>query len=93
MKMFTGLFLMVVLLNPATIFCGEGSKTDENDFNDYWYAGKAEITRYELQQARYGELRKGDAVLIFVTEDFLTDKQVKYEFGDSGKATSVLKLN
>ncbi len=62
-------------------------------FNDYWYSGKAEITRYELEQARYGEMRKGDAVLIFVTEDFLDDKQVKYEFGDREHAVPVLKLN
>lgn len=64
------------------------------EFNDYWYAGKAELTRYKLEQARYGEIHKGDAVLIFVTEDFLTDKQVKFEGGDrKGNVASVLKLN
>ncbi len=72
---------------------GQPVATDQNAFNDYWYAGKAEITRYALQQARYGELRNGDAVLIFVTEPFLKDKQVKYEFGDDAQAVSVLKLN
>lgn len=66
---------------------------DREAFNQYWYAGKAELTRYELEQARYGEIHKGEAVLIFVTEDFLTDKQVKYEFGDRQNATSALKLN
>ncbi|MFQ5652976.1 MAG: septum formation inhibitor Maf [bacterium] len=66
---------------------------DGHDFGEYWYAGEAELTRYELEQARYGEIRKGDAVLIFVTEDFLSDKQVKYEFGDKASAVSVLKLN
>lgn len=65
----------------------------DNDFNSYWYAGKAEITRYELDQARYGEMRKGDAVLIFVTEDFRADKQVKYEGGDRDNVISVLKMN
>ena len=62
------------------------SETDENtvsknelsrEFKEYWYAGKAEITSYELEQARYGELRKGNAVLIYVTEPFLSEKQVK----------------
>ncbi len=67
--------------------------TDRDAFNKYWYAGQAEITRYELDQARYGEIRKGDAALIFVTEPFLTDKQVKHEFGDSKNSTSILKLN
>jgi len=64
------------------------------EFKDYWYAGKAELTRYKLEQARYGEIHQGDAVLIFVTEDFLTDQQVKYEgHGPDDHAASVMKLN
>ena len=46
-------------------------------WKEYWYSGKAEITSYDLEQARYGELRKGEAVLVFVTEDFLPEEQVK----------------
>lgn len=64
------------------------------EFSDYWYGGKAELTRYKLEQVRYGEIHEGDAVLIFVTEDFLADKQVKFEGGEhSDKVKSVLKLN
>ncbi|RZV56984.1 MAG: hypothetical protein EX254_10495 [Flavobacteriaceae bacterium] len=67
---------------------------DRNAFNDYWYAGNAELTRYELEQSRYGELHKGHAVLIFVTEDFNTKDQVKHERGGKGPdVQSVLKLN
>ncbi len=67
---------------------------DSKDFNDYWYSGEAELTRYQLEQARYGEVHKGDAVLIFVTEDFWTDKQVKYEGGKrTNKVQPILKLN
>jgi len=63
-------------------------------FNDYWYDGKAELSRYQLSQNRYGELHEGEAVLIFVTEDFLTEKQVKYEGGThKEEIASVLKLN
>lgn len=62
-------------------------------FNDYWYSGKAELTRYKLEQSRYGEVHEGDAVLIFVTEDFRTDKQVKYEGGDRKNVAPILKLN
>lgn len=62
-------------------------------FGRYWYQGKAELTRYELNQARYGEMHKGEAVLIFVTEPFLPDKQVKLERGDPSKGVTVLKLN
>jgi len=63
-----------------------------DDFAKYWYSGNAELNHYDLEQSRYGETRKGDAVLIYVTEDFLSDKQVKKERGEE-KAFSVLKLN
>ncbi|EPR73465.1 hypothetical protein ADIWIN_1495 [Winogradskyella psychrotolerans RS-3] len=63
-----------------------------DDFKNYWYNGEAEITSYKLEQARYGELREGTAVLVFVTEDFLPDAQVK---ADSYRENNipVLKLN
>ncbi|MEM9546607.1 MAG: hypothetical protein AAGA77_11585 [Bacteroidota bacterium] len=64
-----------------------------SEFNDYWYSGEAELTRYDLQQARYGEIHKGEAVLIFVTEEFRKDKQVKYEGGDRKNVVPILKLN
>jgi hypothetical protein len=64
-------------------------------FKDYWYSGMAEINVYNLEQARYGEVRDGKAVLIFVSEDFSKSKQVKL---DNPEATgndkvNVLKLN
>ena len=62
------------------------------EFKDYWYAGDAEISSYSLKQARYGEIRDGHAVLIFVTEPFLADKQVKADRSNPGNV-SVLKLN
>jgi hypothetical protein len=61
-------------------------------FNDYWFAGEAEISSYKLEQARYGEIRKGQAVLVFVTEDFLPEIQVKAN-NYSKKNIPVLKLN
>ncbi|SFC19695.1 hypothetical protein SAMN04487891_10770 [Flagellimonas taeanensis] len=63
-----------------------------DEFKQYWYAGNAEITSYVLEQARYGELRDGHAVLIYVTEPFLPGKQVKAD-GKSPDNISVLKLN
>ncbi|WP_299117323.1 septum formation inhibitor Maf [uncultured Winogradskyella sp.] len=62
------------------------------DFNDYWYTGEAEITSYKLEQARYGEVRDGKAVLVFVTEDFLPEIQVKAD-NYSKENIPVLKLN
>jgi hypothetical protein len=66
-----------------------------DEFGDYWYQGKAEITSYELSQARYGESHPGHAVLIFVTEDFSATKQVKLDRPDKNPddAVKVLKLN
>lgn len=76
------------------------SKTEEiapktilsEDFKNYWYNGEAEISSYKLEQVRYGEIREGKAVLVFVTEDFLPDTQVK---ADNYSETNipVLKLN
>ncbi len=68
------------------------SKPLSKPFKDYWYAGEAEITSYELEQARYGELRPGSAVLIYVTEPFVQGKQVKADQRDPSNI-SVLKLN
>jgi hypothetical protein len=63
-------------------------------FNKYWYAGEAEITSYELQQARYGELRKGHSVMVFVTEPFSRAKQVKLDrVTQSSDNVTVMKLN
>lgn len=64
-----------------------------NDLDPYWYQGKAEVSSYELQQSRYGEIHPGYAVLVFVTEDFLTDKQVKNESYKSKSSTKILKTN
>jgi hypothetical protein len=64
-------------------------------FGDYWYQGKAEITSYELQQVRYGEVHEGHAVLIYVTEDFSRSRQVKLDdpAGAGRDAVKVMKLN
>lgn len=63
-----------------------------DSFKDYYYSGEAEISVYNLSQARYGELRKGQASLIFVTEPFNPTKLVKSD-NASEKDVSVLKLN
>ena len=62
-------------------------------FNQYWNQGKAEITAYQLNQARYGELRDGRAVLIFVTEPFSETLQVKKNNATPENSIPVLKLN
>jgi hypothetical protein len=58
---------------------------------DFWFDG-AEVSSFKLDQSRYGKNHPGHAELIFVTEPFLTARQVKDERGRTG-STSVLKLN
>lgn len=62
------------------------------EFKAYWYAGEAEISSYKLEQARYGEMREGTAVLVYVTEDFLPEIQVKADY-QNPENIPVLKLN
>jgi hypothetical protein len=67
-----------------------------NLFNDYWYSGKAELTGYKLEQNRYGEIRNGHSVMVFVTEPFSAKKQVKLDYPNQAEDTDnipVLKLN
>jgi hypothetical protein len=67
----------------------------DNNFNAYWYAGKAEINSYDYFIDRYDQPRKGYAVMVFVTEDFSKSKHVKLD--DPAKAgddrVPVLKIN
>ena len=62
------------------------------EFEKYWYNGEAEISSFQLTQARYGELREGKAAMIFVTEPFSVSKLVKAD-QPTDKDISVLKLN
>lgn len=62
------------------------------DFKTYWFNGTAEISSFKLTQSRYSEPRDGEAMLIYVTEDFLIDKQVKAN-QKSNKSKLALKLN
>ncbi|MCH4823291.1 septum formation inhibitor Maf [Gramella lutea] len=90
----TAFFLGSILILAS---CARSSQEKKSlnlsqEFKDYWYSGTAEITSYELEQARYGEIRTGEAVLIYVTEDFLPEEQVKANSSES-ENISVLKLN
>ncbi|WP_430412761.1 septum formation inhibitor Maf [Kordia sp.] len=80
---------------PPTIAVAEESnpaQATSEAFKKYWYSGTAELTSFELAQNRYGEIHKGTSVLIYVTEDFNPEKQVK---ADQKRANNVpiLKLN
>ena len=87
------LLLVGAILIP--VLTADPAQSRNSDFAAYWHQGKAEITSYTLEQARYGEVHKGHAVLIYVTEDFSRDKHVKLDrpaaAGDD--RVPILKLN
>lgn len=95
MKSFALISLILLVASCSPTSSQETSSTPPAGFNDYWYAGEAEITSYELQQARYGEIHSGKAVLVYVTEPFSKSKQVKLDDwrDQSADNVSVMKLN
>lgn len=78
-------------LNPSAKATFAGNKV----FDQYWYNGEAELNSYTLEQARYGEVHEGEAVLVFVTEPFSKSKQVKLDNPEANPQdeVSVMKLN
>ena len=69
--------------------------TTPDEFADYWFQGKAELTSYDLNIVQYGEERKGDALMIFVTEGISPSKQVKLDHPkvEGEDMLTVMKLN
>lgn len=90
-----GSFLIGLII--ITAFAQKGKKTEPagGDFHRLWYDGNAEVSSYILTQNRYGELHEGKAVLVFVTEDFSKQKQVKLDHPEKAGTDKlpVLKLN
>lgn len=66
-----------------------------SDFWKHWGDGHGELSGYDITYPRYGELRKGTGVAIFVTEDFSDSLRVKADPGKHPKADvyPVIKLN
>ena len=58
----------------------------------HWGDSRAELAAYDLTMPRYGELRRGTAVSIVVSERFRSDQRVKSERGGDD-TYPVLKLN
>lgn len=85
-----GLYLLLQFADSTSE--KQTSRTLSTAFKSYWFSGKAELSTYELKQARYGEYRNGKAVLIFVTEPFLKNRQLKADQADHN-SQPVLKLN
>jgi len=68
-----------------------GTRT-RDQFQDYWYNHGAELSRFSLQQMRYGEIHEGDAILVFVTEKMNPDTQIKADH-PGAQDIAILKSN
>jgi hypothetical protein len=67
----------------------------DDAFWKHWGDGRAELAGYDLTLPRYGELRRGTAVTVFVTETFSRSLRVKSDPGRHPKHDEypVMKLN
>jgi len=65
------------------------------DFWPWWGDGKGEISSYKIIAPRYGELREGWSVLVFVTEEVSRTTRIKVESVaiPANDRVPVLKLN
>jgi hypothetical protein len=84
-KLFILLCLLAYSISPATA----------QDFWSWWGDGKGELSSYKVIVSRYGELREGHSVLIFVTEDISRTTRIKVESAaiPPNDRVPVLKLN
>ena len=80
--------IFIISLFPVRGICAQINNVA---VNNYWSQGKAEVNVYEVSQNRYQENHSGQLVSVFVTEDFLTDKQVKNERYVNENSTWILK--
>jgi hypothetical protein len=81
--------------------CSPGSepaspaRPSDGEFETHWYDGLAEVNGYHWSGSRYGELRTGESVAIFVTETIGAEDHVKIDRPEEhrGPSLTVLKLN
>ncbi|MEE2830550.1 MAG: hypothetical protein VX498_15280 [Myxococcota bacterium] len=94
------LALALPLLIPLAGCAGSTAESEEAGpasqappgFWAHWGDGRAELAGYRLTQPRYGEARRGEAVLITVTEDLTRASRVKSDGGHFDEFP-VIKLN
>lgn len=88
---------MLVLLRLTTVTPSWAAEAPEfgDPFWKHWGDGRAELAGYDLETPRYGAMRKGTAVVIFVTETFSNSLRVKADPGKHAKSDEypVMKLN
>jgi len=86
------LMIAVLLLTSCGAESFETNVPTDPLAKELWHDGKAEITSYKLEQARYGEMHEGQASMIFVTEDFSKESWTKADTPTNADVP-VLKFN
>jgi len=90
---------LVVLVGALVISSSHAAKAPpakfDPPFGAYWHDGKAELDGYRYSVARYGRARRGQAVLVYVTEPFSRSMRVKVDNASRNPKDTfdVLKLN
>ena len=65
-----------------------------NQFENHWYDGNAELATYRIEEMRYGELREGIRIMVFVTEPMQLSTHIKPDTKLPGdEQIAVIKLN
>ena len=87
--------MIALLLLLLTLSLAAAAPAPAQDFWAHWGDGKAELNGYALLQPRYGAVRAGTAVHVFVTEDFSDSLRVKADPGKhpASDVYPVMKLN
>jgi len=91
--------VLAIALSFAHAARSAPSSATEPGFGDSfwkrWGDGKGELSSYDLTFPRYGDLRKGLAITVFVTETFSNSLRVKSDPGKHPKSDEfpVMKLN
>ncbi len=85
----------ILVLSFTLAFSAPMTIKPSNAFLDYWKSGLAEISSYQVKTERYGEMREGQEVMIFVYEEINADTRIKVESDKTpvSKQVPVLKLN
>lgn len=76
-RLLLGVLSLLGMFMGAPAAAGAAPPTIDSAFWRLWGDGRAEISTYDVQVPRYGDMRQGVAVAIFVTETFLSDANVK----------------
>jgi len=95
-RSFTAIVIVLasaLLLTPLRAQSEEPTALFDEQFGELWYDGQAELIGYDLQYPRYGQIREGTAVTIFVAERFNPKQMVKTDDPGGGDDFGVMKLN